>query len=151
MNRTKTIVAAAVVGVSAASFTLNGCVRPYDTPEYVEVETDETAFVLPLEGDTAQQAKFQSAKFLEEKKVSAKRVQISHRWSQTGRQSSTGKWIPAVKVIRVKRSPVTREWTAEANSGTARVDQAVWVESQDSVGFSMGYSSTGTRAVHSPR
>jgi len=142
MKTTKTLLAAAVLGVSGAAFVLNGCVRAYDTPEYVEVETDETAFVLPLEGDTAQQAKFQSAKFLQEKKVSSKRVQISHRWSQTGRLSSTGQWIPAVKVIKVKRSPVTREWTAESSSGTARVDQAIWVESQDSVGFSMGYSVT---------
>ena len=143
MNRTLRFLPAALVGVAvAAAFVLNGCMRPYDRPEYVEVETDETAFVLPLEGDTSQQARFQSARFLEEKKVSAKRIQITHRWSQTGRLSSTGNWIPAVKVIKVKRSPVTREWTAETTGGTAATNQAIWVESQDSVGFSMGYSAT---------
>src|SRR5215212_10547161 len=125
MKFTTTLLGAAVLGVFAGAFVLNGCVRSYDVPEYVEVETDETAFVLPLEGDTSQQAKFQSAKFLEEKKVSSKRIQITHRWSQTGRLNSTGNWIPAVKVIKVKRSPVTREWTAESSSGTARVDQAI--------------------------
>src|SRR4030095_8228328 len=105
MKSTTILVAAALCGVSATASVLNGCVRSYDAPEYVEVETDETAFVLPLEGDTSQQSKFQSARFLEEKKVSTKRVRISHRWNQTGRLSSAGQWIPAVKVIKVKRSP----------------------------------------------
>ena len=51
MKTTKTLLAAAVLGVSGAAFVLNGCVRAYDTPEYVEVETDETAFVRLQAGD----------------------------------------------------------------------------------------------------
>jgi hypothetical protein len=37
---------------------------------------------------------------------------------------------------------VTREWTAEGATGTARANKAIWVESADSVGFSMGFNAT---------
>jgi hypothetical protein len=116
---------------------LSGCNRPYDAPEYADIDTAETAFVVPLEGDTADQAKFQSEEFLEQHKVAAKRVQITHRWSQTGRDflwMESGQWIPDVRLIKVNRSPVTRQWTADASK-----DRAIWLESADSVGFSMGF------------
>jgi hypothetical protein len=65
-----------------------------------------------------------------------------HRWSQEGRLPNTGHWIATVRLIKVNRSPVTREWTAEAMTGTAAKNQAIWVESSDSVGFSMGFTCT---------
>ncbi|HTW94971.1 MAG TPA: hypothetical protein VMD30_09275, partial [Tepidisphaeraceae bacterium] len=102
-----------------------GCARSYDTPEYQDVDTAETAFVVPLEGDTADQAKFDSEEFLEEHKVAAKRVQITHRWEQTGRSflwMETGQWIPDVRLIKVNRSPITRQWTADTDK-----DNAIWV------------------------
>lgn len=123
---------------------LTGC-KPYDVPEYDEIGNNETAFVLPLEGETKDQAKFQSEDFLRQAKVATKRVQILHRWNQAGRLWWSGTWLPTVRVIKVDRSPVTREWkapeTAEGHLAKGAVaDQAIWVESQDSVGFSMGFS-----------
>ncbi len=126
----------------AAASLFGGCVRPYDTPEYAEIDTSETGFLIPLEGDSGSQAKFQSEQYLRDLKVAAKRVQITHRWSQEGRFYSSGEWIPMVRLIKVNRSPVTREWTAENNSGTAEKNQAIWIESADSVGFSMGFTCT---------
>jgi len=120
----------------------SGCVRPYDTPEYSEIDTSETGFLIPLEGNSGNQAKFQSEEYLRELKVAAKRVQITHRWSQEGRLPNSGRWIATVRLIKVNRSPVTREWTAEAATGTAAKNQAVWIESSDSVGFSMGFTCT---------
>ena len=35
-------------------------IRPYDVPEFVEVDSSESAFLIPLEGDTTNQAAFQS-------------------------------------------------------------------------------------------
>src|SRR3954464_3762115 len=81
-------------------------IRPYDVPEFIEVDSSESAFLIPLEGDTANQAAFHSVEFLKEKKVAAKRVQITHRWSQTGFMPRTGQWIPTVRVIKVDRRPV---------------------------------------------
>ena len=120
-----------------------GCYRDYDKPEFSEVDTADTAYLVPLEGDTANQAKFDSESFLDDKKVASKRVQITHRWNQTGRWPGEGEWIANVRLVKVNRSPVTREWTADAKNGTAAKDQAIWVESQDSVGFSMGFTVTG--------
>ena len=60
-----------LIAISGA-FLLSSCVREYDKPEYVEVDTAETAFVVPLEGDGTQQSKFHSEKYLEERKVAAK-------------------------------------------------------------------------------
>jgi hypothetical protein len=132
-----------LIGLGTLSLvSLSGCVRPYDTPEYAEINTSETGFLIPLEGDSTAQAKFQSEEYLRDLKVAAKRVQITHRWSQEGRLTNNGRWIPIVRLIKVNRSPVTREWTAEAATGTAAKNQAIWIESSDSVGFSMGFTCT---------
>jgi hypothetical protein len=128
--------------LAALPLALGGCVRSYDRPEYAEIDTSETGFLIPLEGDSGSQAKFQSEEYLRALKVAAKRVQITHRWSQEGRFPNSGQWIPLVRLIKVNRSPVTREWTADAASGTAAKNQAIWIESSDSVGFSMGFTCT---------
>ncbi len=121
---------------------LSSCMKPYDRPEYAEIDTSETGFLIPLEGDSGSQAKFQSEQYLRDLKVAAKRVQITHRWSQKGRLYGDGHWIPTVRLIKVNRSPVTREWTAENKSGTSEKNEAIWIESADSVGFSMGFTCT---------
>jgi SPFH domain / Band 7 family len=126
---------------------LTGCIRPYDKPQFVEVDTSETGFLIPLEGDATQQEKFQSEEYLKQRKIATKRVQITHRWLQEGRLPSNGRWIPVVRLVKVNRSPVTRAWTTPQNTSsgvqmTGRTDQAIWIESGDSVGFSMGFSCT---------
>jgi regulator of protease activity HflC (stomatin/prohibitin superfamily) len=129
--------ALALIGVVGA-----GCWKPYDKPEYQDVDTSETAFLIPIEGDSTQQAKFQSVAFLENAKVAAKRVQITHRWDQTGRANDDGSWIANVRLVKVKRTPVTRLWTKETSTGTSGKNEAVHVESQDSIGFTMGWTCT---------
>src|SRR6478609_11859023 len=124
----------------------SSCVRPYDRPEYVEIDTSETGFLIPLEGDVTEQVQFQSEDFLKQHKVAAKRVQITHRWSQEGRLPTEGRWIPMVRLVKVNRSPVTREWVTTQTTSSAgavqRMDKAIWIESGDSVGFSMGFTCT---------
>ena len=125
---------------------LTGCMKPYDKPEFVEVDTSETGFLIPLEGDATTQEKFQSEEYLSQRKVAAKRVQITHRWLQEGRLPTDGRWISTVRLVKVNRSPVTRTWTTSQNTSAgsvaARSDQAIWIESADSVGFSMGFACT---------
>lgn len=130
---------AAIVLCAAAAFTW---IRPYDVPEFVEVDSSESAFVIPLEGDTGNQAAFQSVKYLEEKKVATKRVQITHRWQQTGYLPTKGSYIGTVRLVKVDRRPITREWTKSHRSGTSAKDEAISAESKDSVNFSMGISCT---------
>ena len=129
-------------------FTAVGCRRPFDTPEYEEIKNNETAFVIPLEGETSGQEKFKSAEYLRSKQVAVKRIRIPHRWNQTGRihlgiwGRKKGNFLDTVKVLRVDRVPVTRQWTPSETTGTSKVDQGIWVESKDSVGFSTGFSCT---------
>jgi len=118
-----------------------GC-RPYEVPEFSEIDTSETGFLIPLEGNTDQQAAFESERYLQERKVATKRVQIPHRWVQTGRMYWTGEWMGMVRLVKVDRSPVTRQWTADTSSGTTARNEAIWIESKDSVGFSVGFDCT---------
>src|SRR5262245_40822602 len=145
LNKSPKLIAALVAGVVAIPFAVGVGVlfiKPYDVPEFVEVDSSESAFLIPLEGDTANQAAFHSVKFLEEKKVAAKRVQITHRWNRTGFLPASGRWIGTVRVIKVDRRPITREWTKSHGSGTYTKDEAIAAESKDSVNFSMGISCT---------
>jgi hypothetical protein len=140
--------ASALLALAVLPLFLAGCMKPYDKPEYVEIDTSETGFLIPLEGDGTQQAKFQSEDYLKQRKVAAKRVQITHRWSQEGRLANDGRWLPTVRLVKVNRSPVTREWMSTENAQgvgsrrPAQGDKAIWIESADSVGFSMGFNCT---------
>jgi hypothetical protein len=135
-----------LLGSALVLLGVSGCVRPFDSPEYVEIDTSETGFLIPLEGDSAEQVKFQSEDYLKQHKVAAKRVQITHRWSQEGRWPTDGRWIATVRLVKVNRSPVTREWVTTQTTSSAgaiqRADKAIWIESGDSVGFSMGFTCT---------
>src|SRR5260370_15853780 len=117
-------------------------IRPYDVPEFVEVDSSESAFLIPLEGDTTNQAAFHSVKFLEEKKIATKRVQITHRWQQMGYLPRSGNYVATVRLVKVDRRPITREWTKSPKTGTSSKDEAIAVESKESVNFSMGLSCT---------
>ncbi len=117
-------------------------VRPYDVPEFIEVDSSESAFLIPLEGDTANQAAFHSVKFLEEKKIATKRVQITHRWQQMGYLPRSGHFVGTVRLVKVDRRPITREWTRSHKSGTSPKDEAITAESKDSINFSLGIGCT---------
>lgn len=134
-------VATSLLLVSAITL-LPSCERkPYQVPVYKEILNNQTAFVIPLEGSGDRQAKLDSKELYEKNKVATKRIEIPTRWNQTGRWETEGEWIPTVTVIVVDRSPVTRNWQADKN-GSSKEDQAIWVESSDSVGFSMGFNCT---------
>ena len=115
-----------------------GCVKPYDTPEFVTIEPHQTAFLIPLVGDTSNQASFESEEMLMQAKVAAKEIEIPHRWVQTGRFSWRGEWRDSMTLIVVDRSPVTREWSSTDGVGTSAVNQAIYAESSESIGFSAG-------------
>jgi regulator of protease activity HflC (stomatin/prohibitin superfamily) len=136
----------AVVGtpVAVLILTVGGLlfIRPYDVPEFVEVDSSESAFLIPLEGDTANQSAFRSVQYLEEKKVATKRVQITHRWRQMGYMPRNGQYVGTVRLVKVDRRPVTREWTRSTKSGTAAKDEAIAAESRDSINFTIGIGVT---------
>jgi hypothetical protein len=117
---------------------LASCIRPYDKPEFVTIEPSQTAFLIPLVGDTETQASFESEELLASAKVAMKEVQIPHRWVQAGRMDWQGEWKPTMRLIVVERKPETREWNNTAGTGTSAVNQAIYAESSESIGFSVG-------------
>jgi hypothetical protein len=116
---------------------------PVKVEKFVEILPNETAYVIPLEGaSNAGQAKFDSVEFLEAKKVAAKRVSLPQRNRETGRMWWSYDWIPTAMVVKVDRSPVTREWTAVNGTGTSEDDQSFHMQSLDSIPFHIGATIT---------
>lgn len=76
-----------VSAITAMMLSLTSCIKPYDKPEFVVIEPSQTAFLVPLIGDTTNQENFESEEMLNELKVATKEIQIPHRWVQTKRWS----------------------------------------------------------------
>ena len=117
------------------------CRKPYDKPEFKTIEASQTAFLVPLIGDTSDQGAFDSEELLLETKVATKEIQIPHRWVQTGRQSWTGEWRPSATLIIVERKPVSRSW--ESGESTAdSSNKAIFGETADNIGMYVGMNCT---------
>lgn len=122
-------------------FSLTGCRKPYDTPEFVTIEASQTAFLIPLVGDTTDQGVFESEELLLEAKVATKEIQIPHRWVQTARQSWRGEWRPSATLIVVERKPVSRSWES-GDSSAASANKAIFGETADNIGIYVGMNCT---------
>ena len=122
---------------------MSGCMRkPPMLEKYKEIKNNETAFVISLEGDMYNQGKMKSLEALQKSKVAVKRINIPLRYQKTGRWWWQAKLIPTVMILTVDRQPITREWIASENKGSNRKDDAIWIESSDSVTFSTGFTVT---------
>ena len=77
MKIKKLITLLLVIVMACTLFT--GCRKPYDKPEFVTIEASQTAFLIPLVGDTGAQSAFESEELLLEAKVATKEIQIPHR------------------------------------------------------------------------
>ena len=132
-----------LVGLGIFILFTSGCLAPPKKELVEEIKTNETAFLVPLEGATkANQAKFMSLDYLENAKLATKRVTLPQRTKVTGRFWYEREWIPTMKVITVNRIPITREWTQDEKTGTTKKNDAIWVESKDSIGFAIGVNVT---------
>lgn len=119
---------------------LTGCRKPYDKPEFVTIEASQTAFLIPLIGDTSDQGAFESEELLLEAKVATKEIQIPHRWVQTGRQNWNGEWRPSATLIVVERKPVSRSWNSGTSTDTST--SAIFGETSDGIGIYVGMNCT---------
>jgi len=115
-----------------------GCIKPAKLEQFVEIAPHETAFMVPLESmSKSGQAQFGSIEFLNENKIAAKRVSLPLRSIKTGIGYWQIKYIPTAQVIKVSRTPVTREWTKWGDTGTTAKNDSIPVESLGSIGFSV--------------
>lgn len=106
-------------------------IPPYNTPKFENIENNETAFLIPLDNNTADQVNFESAEYLKDKKVAAKRVQIARRWQQTWWMPASGEYLDTVRLIKVKRESVAREWTKDPVDGTPTNDDSITVQAKN--------------------
>jgi hypothetical protein len=124
--------------IAACSLLLASC-GPPRTERFVEIEPNETAFVIALEDDSNNQKQFESIEYLEKQKVASKRIPIPLREKKTGRMWFDYEWIPLVRVVSIDRAPVTRQWTG---ADQTQAGAAIAVESRDSIGFTVGINLT---------
>ena len=120
---------------------LAGCRKPYDKPEFVTIEASQTAFLIPLVGDTSDQGVFESEELLLEAKVATKEIQIPHRWVQTGRRAWKGEYRATAKLIVVERKPVSRSWESGDSTATSS-NKAIFGETSDNIGIYVGMNCT---------
>ncbi|MBR2132042.1 MAG: hypothetical protein IJ955_05780 [Oscillospiraceae bacterium] len=118
-----------------------GCIKPYDKPELVTIEASQTAFLVPLIGDSSEQASFQSEELLAQAMVATKEVQIPHRWVQLGRREWRGEWRPSAKLIVVERKPVSRSWES-GDTAADSANRAIFGETSDAIGVYVGMNCT---------
>ena len=118
-----------------------GCVKPYDKPEFVTIEASQTAFLIPLVGDSSNQAAFESEELLLQAKVATKEIQIPHRWVQTGRQNWNGEYRASAALIVVERKPVSRSWESGDSTATS-ANRAIFGETSDNIGIYVGMNCT---------
>jgi hypothetical protein len=137
---------APVVAVAALMLVMgSACVGKPQLEVVEEIAPNETAFMVPLEGNPQEQAKTVGEKYYDDKKVLTKRVSIPTRKQVTGRNDATDyDWIPTVKLIKVDRTPIVREWTKSPDKGTSTKDQAITVESLESIDFSIGVNASAS-------
>lgn len=133
MKAKKIITLALLVGTVSGSLT--GCIKPYQEPIYEEIGTSESAFLIPLVGDTEEQSNFESEELLEKNKVATKRVQIPTEWVKLNRFYWQGEYRPTMKLIKVDRTAVSREWTEAKGDGTSSQNQGIIAESKSSISF----------------
>lgn len=126
----------AVVSVVILSACGPAKVLPIET-----IKPNETAFVIPLEGATGDQKKFESEKFLEDHKVASKRIEIPVRERSVGRFWTEYEWIPTVRVVVVDRSLVTREWN-HVDAKAVPAKSAIAVATRESVNLHVGVNIT---------
>lgn len=124
----------AVLSLCTAIGLLSAGCGPPKVPTTVEIQPNETVWVIPMDALGGDQAKFNSVDYLEKRKVAAKRVWVDKVIRSTGRMWFDYEWIDAVRVITVDRSLVTREWTVD--------NQGIPVVTRDSVELTVGLTTT---------
>lgn len=126
-----------VSAIAAMMLSLTSCIKPYDKPEFVVIEPSQTAFLVPLIGDTTNQENFESEEMLNELKVATKEIQIPHRWVQTKRWSWQGEYKPSSRVIVVERKPETREWVNDK-----AINNGIQAKTKDDIKFTVNLACT---------
>jgi hypothetical protein len=139
-----------IVNVASAALIImmalssSGCRKPFKPVKLEVIESHEVAFLIPYLEDGKTQQSTTNESFFKEKLVFAQQVEIPQQWVPKGYEylMYNGEWRDAAMLIKVDTQPVTREWTADPDSGTSNKNEAIWVMTSDQVEFSTGWNIT---------
>lgn len=122
----------------------SGCWRPFEPIQLEVIQPNEEAFLLPFTENIELQTSTHTEDYLRRSLVHTQQVKIPQQWVPRGYETlgANGEWRDAAILVRVDKSPVTREWTADPNSGTSSKNEAIWVMTSDQVEFSTGWTCT---------
>jgi hypothetical protein len=84
---------------------LAGCIRPYNAPAAVQIQTNEVAFLVNMTDDTTTESGTDKLK-----EIQVKDILVKGYWVQTGRFHNSGYYRPEQKVIVVSQAPVRLDW-----------------------------------------
>jgi len=116
-------------------------IPPYNVPKFVDLENNETGFLLPLNDDTGAEDGRKKIKdsldILKAGKVSVQRIQIPKRWIRSGWLYTTGYFQEEKRLVKVVRATVKTDWSSEDKER----DQ-IKAQSKDGMAFSCNYVCT---------
>jgi hypothetical protein len=127
------------ISIAMVVFGLLGCTK---SPAVYEIKPNETAFLIQMDGNSQNQKTFMSEEYLAENKVASKRIVIPY--VQVSGAGFFSDRLEAAKLITIDRTPVTREWTRSDKTGTSPTNQAIAVESKESIDFTIGVVMTAS-------
>jgi regulator of protease activity HflC (stomatin/prohibitin superfamily) len=130
------------VAASLLLFSMVGCRKPYEPMKLEMIEPNEVGFLISNTNVTEQSST--AAEDFAKNMVSSQQVKIPQIWIQTDYSTIfwNGEWRDAARLIKVDTASITREWTADPNSGTSNKNEAIWVMTSDQVEFSTGWTCT---------
>lgn len=125
--------------ISSAIFLPNQAMAYYsinsnDAKETQDIQANETGFLVNMKsGATDGQSKLDSATFKDLKKVSTQRVEIPHEQViNPGWLIVPNYWVSIVRLLKVNRQPVSREWVTSETRGTSSKDEGFRFETAQS-------------------
>lgn len=132
------------LALALVMLTHSGCWRPFEPVKLEVIQPNEEAFLLPFTESVERQQSTNTEEYLRKNLVHTQQVKIPQQWIPLGYETlfPNGLWKDAAILVRVDKSPVTREWTADPNSGTSTKNEAIWVMTSDQVEFSTGWTCT---------
>jgi hypothetical protein len=121
---------------------LTGCRKPFEPVQLEVIEPNEVGFL--ISNTDVNDQKSTASEDFDKHIVNTQQVKIPQMWVQTGYSTVfwNGEWRPSARLIKVDTASVTREWTADQNSGTSQKNEAIWVMTSDQVEFSTGWTCT---------
>lgn len=116
-----------------------------DRTEIVPIFPNESAFWIPNQGDVkGKQVQMESVEYLNANKIAARNFQIPHaKLTGSAGASIFSGWdyyVPTGRLIKVDRTPFSREWVDATDRGTSMQKEGFPCQTQEGLNITVGVS-----------